>query len=233
MVKSQRKLLILCNVFVIVELLLGITIHLPIANKYTTYLIIVLACLFCIVFAKKTKSYIFTQIALICTVGADLFLVIFGATNQLAGMIFFVGTQTAYFLRIYFEEERLKIRKFHLIARICASTLILLATCLVLGDNVDALALVSMLYFVNLFLNIVFAFINFKASPIMAIGLLFFILCDIFIGLLNIGPYFTIQEGTVLYSILYSGIDFAWIFYVPSQILLAISLLPTKIKKRV
>ena len=135
--------------------------------------------------------------------------------------------------RIYFEEERFKIRKFHLITRICASVLILIATCLVLGNNTDALALVSMLYFVNLFLNIVFAFINFKSSPIMAIGLLFFILCDVFIGLLNIGPYFTIQEGTILHNILYSGIDFAWIFYVPSQVLLSMSLLPIKTKKRV
>lgn len=231
MLKNQKILFTLCSIFVLIELILGTIMYLPMGNKYVSYSIIVLACLFCFLFAEKTKSYVFTQIALIFTSCADFFLVCLDASNQLAGMIFFLGTQTSYFLRIYFEEKRTKIKKFHLIARICTSILVLVATCLVLGNNTDAVALITMLYFANLIINSIFAFVNFKTSPLMAIGLVFFIFCDIFVGLSSIEPYFTISEGTLLYNIINPGINMAWIFYVPSQILLALS--PMKIKKRV
>ena len=188
---------------------------------------------FCFLFVEKSKSYFFTQLALIFTVFADLFLVWFGAEDQLSGMIFFFGTQMSYFLRIFLEESNPKTRKIHLIVRISASILISFATCVVLGENTDAVAIISLLYFANLAINTIFAFVNFKRSPLLAIGLTFFVLCDIFVGIATMGAYIHIAEGSLAYKILNSGVNWAWIFYVPSQTLLAISLFPTNIKKRV
>lgn len=233
MIKNKRLLLSLSGIFLLVEIILGIIIQTKPSPQNFQYLSIVLACIFCFVFLEKSKSYLLTQIALLCTVGADYFLICVNPMNQLCGMIFFSGTQIAYFLRIYFEEKNNKIRKIHLITRVCASIITILATLIVLGKQTDALALISMFYYANLLLNIVFAFINFKSSQILAIGLVCFALCDTFIGFANIGPYMNLSESSVIYKLLDLNIDLAWLFYVPSQMLLAISLLPNKIKKRV
>ena len=233
MLKNKRLLIALSLAFVIIEITLGIIIQTPKSNNYIQYFAIALACVFCSIFFEKSKSYLFTQIALICTAFADFFLVYLFPIEQLNGMIFFAGTQIAYFLRIYFEEQNAKIRKIHLITRIIASIVALVATFIVLKESTDALALVSIFYYANLILNIVFAFVNFKNAQILAIGLVFFAICDTFVGFASIGPYMTLSEGSLIYKILNSGVNVAWIFYVPSQMLLAISLLPNKIKKRV
>ena len=233
MLKNKRLLIALSLAFVIIEIALGIIIQTPHSNNYIQYFAIALACVFCSIFFEKSKSYLFTQIALIFTVLADFFLVYLYPIEQLNGMIFFAGTQIAYFLRIYFEEQNAKIRKIHLRTRIIASIVAIVATFIVLGKNTDALAIVSIFYYANLILNIVFAFINFKNEQILAIGLVFFVICDTFVGFGSIGPYMTLSEGSLIYKILNSGVNVAWIFYVPSQMLLAISLLPNKIKKRV
>ena len=231
MLKKKKLLLSFSFFFLFVEFVLGVLIQTTPAPNKIQYSAVILACLFCFLFFEKSKSYIFTQIALILTACADFFLVHLQPMHQLGGMIFFAGVQIAYFLRIYFEEERTKVRKIHLIARISFSIIVLIATCIVLGKNADALALISMFYYANLISNLVFSFINFKSSQILTIGLVFFLLCDTFIGLSNIGPYISISENSLLYKILFPGLDMAWLFYVPSQMLLAVSLLPNRIKK--
>ena len=104
---------------------------------------------------------------------------------------------------------------------------------MVLGENTDALALVSMFYYANLILNIVFAFFNFKKSWVLIFGLICFLICDTFIGVSNMVAYINLENNPFLYTLLNPGFNAAWAFYVPSQTLLAISLLPEKTKKRV
>ena len=233
MIKNKKILISLSAIFLLIEIQLSYIIQTSPGSYNIQFFAIVLACLFCFLFIEKSKSYIFTQVALICTVCADSFLIFPDRQKQLFGMIFFSGTQIAYFLRIFFEEKNPKIRKIHLIIRTSASIIIVLATCVVLGAKTDALSLVSMFYYTNLILNIAFSFVMFKSAYILAIGLVFFAICDTFIGFANIGPYMNISQSSLIYKLLYSGIDIAWVFYVPSQMLLAISLLSQKIKKRV
>ena len=227
---NRLKTMIISSVFITLEIILGILLQtvqnsIPINLRYTA---VIIACLFCFLFAEKSLPFLFTQIALLCTVGADFFLVYLEEIQQLPAMIFFSVTQIAYFLRLYFEDENKMRRKIHLILRAVISFLILLITFIVLQKNTDAVALVSMFYYANLILNAVFAFISFKKNPIFAIGLLFFILCDTVIGFSLIGTYLPIAEGSFIYKIIQPGFDLAWAFYVPSQSLLAISLLPNQ-----
>ena len=42
------------------------------------------------------------------------------------------------------------------------------------------------------------------------------------------GMYLPIGDGSLLSRILYPGFDLAWAFYLPSQMLLAVSLLPKR-----
>ena len=149
--------------------------------------------------------------------------------NKLGGMIFFSLAQIAYFVKIYLDDENKIRRKVHLMLRAVLSTVAVVATFLVLGQNADLVAVVSVFYYANLILNLVFSFILFKKAPFMAIGFLCFILCDTVIGLANMKPYLPLPEGSFIYKILYPGFDPAWAFYVPSQALLATSLIHKKI----
>lgn len=228
MIKNKKLTISLTAVFLILESLLGILLQtaqdtIPINLRYTA---IILACLFCILFAERSLSYLFTQTALVFTVAADFFLVYADPMQQLPGMLFFSVTQIAYFLRLYFEDENKTRRNLHVIIRATLSVAAILITLAVLGKNADAVALVSMFYYVNLILNLVFSFISFKKNMIFAVALVLFILCDTVIGFSFIDAYLPIPETSVIYKIIYPGFDLAWAFYLPSQALLAVSLLP-------
>ena len=65
---------------------------------------------------------------------------------------------------------------------------------------------------------------------VFAIGLAFFALCDASVGLSTMAElYIKVSEGSVLYSIIHPGFNLAWVFYVPSQALIAISLATSKL----
>ena len=61
-------------------------------------------------------------------------------------------------------------------------------------------------------------------SILFPIGLLFFVCCDFFVGLSVLATDFLIlEEGSILYSLNNIGVNMAWVFYVPAQTLLALS----------
>lgn len=234
MTKRNKFILISSIIFLCIECIIGVLIHtsqdfIPINLRYAS---VILACGFLIIFAEKSHSYVFTQIGLICTVGADYFLVYLADIKQLPAMLFFSVTQIAYFLRLYYADKSALRCKWHIIIRAFVSIVILIVTALVLGKSCDALALVSMFYYANLLLNLVFAFMNFENNKIFAIGILLFILCNTVIGLSFIDAYLPINENSVIYKIIHPGFDLAWVFYLPSQALIAVSLLKERVKNK-
>lgn len=235
MIKNKKLLVALAAAFLVAESVLGLLLQvaqdkISINLRYTA---VILACIFCAFLAEKSLSFLFTQIALLCTVGADFFLVYLDEIRQLPAMIFFSVVQIAYFLRLYFEDESITRKKVHVIVRVTISFAIIIITTAVLGKSADALSSVSMFYYANLVLNAIFAFISFKKNPIFAIGLLLFILCDTVIGFSLIDTYLPLSGDSFIYKIIYPGFDLAWAFYLPSQALLSISLLPKRLKKSV
>ena len=122
-------------------------------------------------------------------------------------------------------------RTVHLIARVALSVVALILTLAVLGEATDAVALVSVFYYANLILNLIFAFLNFKAQYLMAVGFLLFLLCDTVIGFSFLENYLALSPDSWVHSIFSVGFDLAWAFYAPSQVLLALSLLPKRLKK--
>ena len=71
---------------------------------------------------------------------------------------------------------------------------------------------------------------SFSKNPLLAIGLVLFILCDTVIGLSLIDTYLPVAKDSLMYRIIFPGFDLAWAFYLPSQALLAVSLLPNRWK---
>lgn len=94
----------------------------------------------------------------------------------------------------------------------------------ILKDKTDALALVSVCYYVNLVMNMVEAFAKFRKLRLFAIGLVLFILCDTVIGLQVASEgYLPIGEDTLLHRILFVDFNLSWLFYLPSQVLIALT----------
>lgn len=231
--KNKKVLLSLTAVFVIIEAMCGYLIFSGSAFqvRFFSFLSIIFACAFCSIFIERSKDYAFTQIALICTVIADYFLVWCVPQIKLPAMCFFLITQISYTVRIYFSFSNNKIKTVQTILHSVFSPVIALITFIVLGDNTDALSIVSMIYYVTLALNIVFAFLQFKKNYLLAIGLLLFICCDTVIGLDMLKSYLPISPDALIYKIIYPGFNLAWAFYLPSQVIIATSLLPKRFKK--
>ena len=91
-------------------------------------------------------------------------------------------------------------------------------------ENTDALALISLAYYANLVMNIVVSFTLLHKNKLLPIGFVLFLLCDTVIGLqMASGVYLNIQEGSMLHNMIFVGFNLAWFFYLPSQVLIALS----------
>lgn len=231
MLKSKKTILCLSLAFILTELCISVAVHTVggRANDFISVGAIALCCLFAVIFFKKEADYILVQTALFCTVMADVCLLILQPRNQFLAMMFFSVTQICYFLRIYKTEKRL--RKAHIILRISVILAALLATAVVLKDKTDPLSLVSLFYFANLGINMLWAFFDFKASRLFAVGLLLFLLCDVCIGLSVMSEaYIPVSEGSFIYHIIHPGFNLAWCFYIPAQVLIVLSLAEKRLK---
>lgn len=215
---------VLLTLFLTVETVLGVLLQVcgGLAGRIFSWSAVILACLFCILFFARTPRYLLTQAALLCTVGADWFLVICDPREQLPAMLLFSGAQLAYFLRLLLEDPSRVRQRWHVALRVLLSVGVLLLTLLVLGERADAVALVSMFYYANLILNLVFSFLITGVSP-MSVGFVLFLLCDTLIGISSMGPYLSIPEDAFVWRIIHPGFDLAWAFYLPSQVLLSLS----------
>ena len=154
------------------------------------------------------------------TMCADFCLVMSQPIQQLWGMVFFLIAQTFYAMLLHSQ----RLPKGLLTIRLILIVAVEIVAVLILGEKTDPLALVSMCYYVNLVMNMVCAFARFKHNRLLAFGFVLFILCDTVIGLqVAAGGYLTIPEGSVVHNIIFSGFHLSWFFYLPSQVLLALS----------
>lgn len=232
MSNSKKKILITTASFILLESVLSALVQLTNGpfNVFVSFTAIVSACLFAIIFFEKTTDAFLMCIALICTVCADFFLVVTEPRHQLVAMIFFSVTQICYFLRLYMRQTKRKLH--HAAVRIILIAAAVIISLLILGERVDALSLVSIFYFVNLVVNVVIAFIQKEKSTFFAIGLMLFSLCDISIGLSVMDKsYIPLPKGSILSKLANPGFNLAWIFYVPAQTLIAMSIAEEKIKQ--
>lgn len=216
--------------YIVIEIILGVLVQTTsgILNTTSSFLAVVLAFVFSIYLLLTNininKELILLSCGLFCTVLADLFLVVIKPMMQLHAMIFFSLTQICYFIIIYLNQENTNKKVIHLIIRIAITGISLLATVLVLKENTDALSLISLFYYANLISNIIFSFTINKINIIFSIGLILFACCDLLIGLnIMASSYLPIEEGTILYFLAHPGFNLAWVFYVPSQILISLS----------
>ena len=218
---SGRALRCLLPLYLVLELILGILIHTASPTYFYMYLSLVVASLFCLALYKPTARWTLTQTAFLFTLAADYLLVVLGSYHTLAMLLFSV-TQLCYAARLTLDQEK-RMRRIHLTAR---ATLVLLAvaiTALVLGKNTDALSVISLFYFSNLLITALFATAKWRSEPLFAVGLWLFVLCDIFIGFSMLGGYLPLGQSALIDFLASPPLNMAWVFYLPSQVLISIS----------
>lgn len=229
---TNNKYFILSVVFAIIQ---AINLYLILFDKQSTNLLslafIILSASFGIVFSLDKKHYIFLIIAFIFTVIADYFLVIrFQETgdifDQSAGVTTFIVTQTFYFLFLLFSCDNRKVKIANILTRIVLSIIVLIVAIIVLKEKLNYLVVVSLIYFSFLIINVIFAFIQHKKTGlIFAIGLVFFMLCDILIGLSVVfNAIFEVSTESFIYKLVFHPFNFAWLFYGISQTLIPLSI---------
>lgn len=152
-------------------------------------------------------------LALALTAGADWFLLVRGDHYTL-GVALFLGVQTVYYVRL---------------RRAGADSAWPLRSILALGAGLGVYALhmasfvnlLAALYFSQLVSNTLLAWrLKERLRRAFALGLTLFVGCDVCVGLFNAlppgsSPYFAVSIGM-------------WLFYLPSQVLIALSALPEK-----
>jgi hypothetical protein len=225
---KERPSVISAALFSVFEAILLLTIHLSSgkAESITSFLSVLFAAIFALSVSFFTKNGYITVAGLLFTVSADVFLVLAEPQQRLVAMCFFSCVQICYFLRIINEHTSPRVKKIHISVRASLLASAAIITVCVLGESADALSIVSMIYFTNLLLNIVFSFFNLKKSPMLPIGLLLFAFCDIIVGFSLLDMYLPISENSFIYKISHTEFNLIWTFYVPSQTLIALSFMP-------
>lgn len=149
--------------------------------------------------------------ALMFTAAADWFLLIRN-DHLMLGVALFLCVQTLYLLRLYRVSRRLSwgLRGILAVALLPALFPLKLAT---------PLNLLAVFYFSQLLSNTILAWRH-PDTRRFALGLTLFVGCDICVGLFNAVPL-----PSNVFSIVSIGM---WFFYLPSQVLIALSAMPTK-----
>ena len=101
---EKRQFPIEMIIFLLIQLVMYVLMF-TVGGNIVRYLIIVFSFLFALILISNEKNSYLTVAALGFTLMADLFLVVLEPRNQLAGMLFFCGTQICYAVRVHFNFD--------------------------------------------------------------------------------------------------------------------------------
>ena len=202
-------------------------------NELVKFLSIVLAVVFSLLYFKPNGvSSIFLSLAFALTALADYFLAYSTPIKKVPGVFVFCFVQIFYFLYLFSSCKSKKISTVHLITRCVVVAIAITALFAVVGKRVDFLSFISLFYIANLVVNAIFAYVQ-KGELLFAIGLTLFICCDIIVGLnAAINEYIFLSRESIWYKLAFSDFDLAWFFYLPSQVIIALSIALKNITKK-
>ena len=226
--KFKREVrLALSTVFILIELAFAFAIQLVPYSRFGlhAYISIVLVFLSSFLVALNRNNPLWlVRLGLFFTLGADFALVVLVPERKMAGVLIFIIVQLLYAAYLLLEARTRVEKNAGIILRSVLSIAALTAPFVVLGEKVDALSVISVFYYAQLVSNLTLAVIQKK--PLFAVALLLFALCDLAIGLEQmVKMYLGASAGTFLYWVAHSDLNIPWIFYLPSQVLISLSVI--------
>ena len=215
--------------FIMIQILFWLCLNFITPNDLDKYFIfggVVLSCLFSFFYTSRSSSTKFLSIALMFTCAADVFLVMLEGKHKTLAMCLFLCAQIAH-ASVVFSLARSKIERYlQIISRIVLSVCCASAVFIVLKEKTEALFVISLIYFANLALNIIFSFVHFSKSNrarLLSLGFLCFALCDVSIGFDFLINIFSLGKDSFVYMINHLPFSFVHLFYPLSQMLLCLS----------
>jgi hypothetical protein len=236
----NKKTIDLINIaFVSIETILLVLILFVLNSvSIVCFLTVCVAFCFSLLLFGEQKRGCYKSIALLFTVVSDVFLVIVyqksgQMLHQILGVCFFTVVQALYFIYLILSTSKKSLKITHVCVRVFLSVIMPIVAYMVCKEKTNFLIVITVIYFTNLVLNCVFAFIEYCKHNIFAIGLLLFIFCDVFVGANAMqGVLFTASKGSLAYFMACPPFNFTWLFYVLSQTLIVLSfsykLIPNK-----
>lgn len=201
----------------ILHFILDNGLEMPVVN----FSFIVLCFIVTLLTFNKTKHNLLQLGAIIFTLIADYFLTL-KEIYFIFSIILFTIVQIFYFIRILDYSNRKEII-INIIFRILLVAFIAFISFTLLKSVMNELIVVALFYYVNFLVNVIFAFIHFKDNKLLALGLLFFLLCDTMIGFQEMVDIFNLSENSFIYIISQTPYNIPWMFYIPAQVLLLLS----------
>ena len=183
--------------------------------KYISIIIVNLASLFTIIINRKGNYYF--VLGLIFTLISDTFLLLIN-DYYIAGLICFNIVQNLYLFGL--KNEISRYFKIQLLVR-----LIILITCVSISFvTKEYEVMLSSSYIIFLIMNILTLILFCKKDSkniTLLIGFCLFLLCDINVGLNNLGYYFPLDQNTIN-TLQNVSSNLMWLFYLPSQVLISL-----------
>ena len=159
-------------------------------------------------------------LALLCTAGADFFLVALKEAQWLPGMALFCVAQLLWALRLLRMEDGRR-RMAHILATggLCGTLLIV---AVILARGADPLLLLAAVYASLLLTTVVFGWLT-PQNLLFTLGMTLFLGCDLFVAVNNAALYLDLNAHPLLKALYDIPFNMMWAFYGPSQMLLALS----------
>ena len=207
-------------------------------NIVVCYSAICAAFLFALPFlGENLKENALILSALFFTLIADFFLVIkyeltHEYTFQCLGVSAFFVVQFFYFW--YLDKVGKKenfLRK--ILIRLALSVCFAVVSVIVLKEKTNYLSVASVVYYTWLLTNLVVAFSCGKKTLLLAVGLIFFALCDLWVGLQCAnGVFFNIPESGFIHDIVFPPFNAIWLCYGIAQTLIVLHLILKPVRSR-
>lgn len=167
----------------------------------------------------KTKDYFIMLLAISLTFIADIFLIFFTNLNFI-GLFILNIVQILYMLRAYIDSD---CKKQNIITRIIILPIGLLVGFLLLEERFDSLAMLWIIYIINIFLNILYTIKDIGINNFFPIGLLFLFIHGSLMMFLSLSNY-TIVNVPLINFIEELPFDILTSFYLPAQVILTCSI---------
>lgn len=213
--------------FILIHLILYLFIYAfkIITGKNETiadYIVVISCFLFSLVYfiIKRNSNTLIFVIAFLFTILADTNLLILDDNYEL-GILAFIIVQFAYFWYILKNMYTKDNYSYLIVIRLITIVIGVIASLIVQTDKL--LVCLVIIYISNLVINLIISIIPRKRNLLFSLGLFLFLLCDICVGCYNIGDIIDISNTSLFYKIANLPFNIAWLFYHPSQVLLAIS----------
>lgn len=196
--------------------------------KVHQYIAVVLPALFSFFQIKKLN---FNHLTFLLILIADLFLTLLRPQLIELGLAFFILSQFCIAIVIY-QNQQEKVKIPMVILR--GSLTIVGAITVGIISKWNLVLMLTIIYGVNLILNIIGSFLKQKIDWLLTIGLILFFLCDLSIGL-NAGIEMGLlpENGDFLYNFIAAlSFNTGWFWYIPCLTCLSLNTVRLNIKNK-